>query len=295
MNIRKFKETVSTWSERREDFSLFRVWSENCYEQFCKDIEIEVADDMLMELNDTADYENKLRHRLEGVDLQIIIDMHSIMGWKLDDSVRKKKVSVDYENLCVYYDSALSDVFEKLKTLNDDIEFCYGILCLVKQIDTSYTYMYQHFVTRIYSGLQEFELEECLALMNPDIKKVFVAMWFDDSMAKARKNINDAIKSCGYEPMLIDLKEHNNQIVPEIFKEIDDSEFVIADLTGHRGGVYYEAGYAMAKGKTVILICRDGEKTHFDVAQINTIYWQNEEDLFERLVRRIRATVGEKR
>ena len=89
------------------------------------------------------------------------------------------------------------------------------------------------------------------------------------------------------------MKEHNNQIVPEIFKEIDDSEFVIADLTGHRGGVYYEAGYAMAKEKTVILSCRDGENTHFDVAQINTIYWQNEDDLFERLIRRIKATVGE--
>lgn len=207
--------------------------------------------------------------------------------------MQNKELSVDYDNLCVFYEYRLSDVFEKLETLNDDIEFCYGILCLVKQIDVSYRYMYQRFVKKIFSGLREFELEECLALMNPDTKKVFVAMWFDGSMKKARENINEAIRSCGYEPMLIDMKEHNNQIVPEIFKEIDASEFVIADLTGHRGGVYYEAGYAMAKGKTVILSCRNGEETHFDVAQINTIYWQNEDDLFERLMRRIKATVGE--
>lgn len=293
MNIRKFKETVNTWDGHREDLSLFRTWCENCYVQFCKDIELCVADDRLLTLNDTDDYEKRLRNRLEGVDLRIIINAYSIMGWKLDDSVQNKEPSVDYDNLCVFYEYKLSDVFKKLETLNDDIEFCYGILCLVKQIDASYRYMYQHFVKKILLGVKEFELDECLELITPDAKKVFVAMWFDDSMKKARENITEAIKSCGYEPMLIDMKEHNNQIVPEIFKEIDDSEFVIVDLTGHRGGVYYEAGYAMAKGKTVILSCRNDEDTHFDVAQINTIYWQNEKDLFERLTRRIKATVGE--
>ena len=41
-------------------------------------------------------------------------------------------------------------------------------------------------------------------------------------------------------------EEHNNQIVPEIFYEIRQSNYIIADLTGHRNGVYYEAGYAEA-------------------------------------------------
>ena len=36
----------------------------------------------------------------------------------------------------------------------------------------------------------------------------------------------------------------------------EESAFVIADLTGGRGGVYYEAGYAMAKGKQIILSCK---------------------------------------
>lgn len=117
-------------------------------------------------------------------------------------------------------------------------------------------------------------------------------MNFDDSMKKARNAIVDAIKSFNYDPMLIDNKEHNNQIVPEIYKEISDSIFVIADLTGQRGGVYYEAGYAVAKGKDLILCCKDGENPHFDVAQINTIFWKDEQSLKDKLVRRIRATIG---
>lgn len=295
MNIRKFKETVSAWNGRREDLSLFRTWCENCYELFSKQLELEIADNELLALDDVEAEENEreLRHRWEMLDIQIVINLYSKMGWKIDDSILKREIMVDDRNLSAFYEYKLADVMEKLKLLDDDIEFCYGILSLAKQIDSSYRYIYQRITKKIFSGLREFELEGCLALLNSDVKKVFVAMWFDDSMKKARENINEAIKSCGYEPMLIDMKEHNNQIVPEIFKEIDDSEFVIADLTGHRGGVYYEAGYAMAKGKTVILSCRNGEEIHFDVAQINTIYWQNEEDLFERLMRRIKATVGE--
>lgn len=86
-------------------------------------------------------------------------------------------------------------------------------------------------------------------------KQCFVAMWFDPCMQQARGMIIKAIQDCGYSPMIIDIKEHNNQIVPEIFYEIKQSRFVIADLTGHRNGVYYEAGYAEALGKPVILMC----------------------------------------
>jgi hypothetical protein len=124
-------------------------------------------------------------------------------------------------------------------------------------------------------------------------RQCFVAMWFDPSMQEARKIIVKAIQDSGYSPMIIDIKEHNNQIVPEIFYEIKQSRFVIADLTGQRNGVYYEAGYAEALGKPVILMCKDtsDSKPHFDVAQKNTIFWKDENDAYERLVKRIRATV----
>ena len=130
---------------------------------------------------------------------------------------------------------------------------------------------------------------------NPNnIKQAFVAMWFDESMQKARECIERAIYDSGYVPMIIDVKEHNNQIVPEIFYEIKHSKFMIADLTGSRGGVYYEAGYAEALEKQVILTCRKGESTHFDVKQKNTIFWEesNYDSLYEKLKRRIEVTIN---
>ncbi len=125
-------------------------------------------------------------------------------------------------------------------------------------------------------------------------KKCFIAMWFGSEVDNARKAIINAVEDTGHIPIIIDMKEHNNQIVPEILYEIRQSKFVIADFTGHRGGVYFEAGYAQGYGKEVIATCKKNhfDELHFDLKQKNTILWEDEEKLKEDLIRRITATVG---
>jgi nucleoside 2-deoxyribosyltransferase len=126
------------------------------------------------------------------------------------------------------------------------------------------------------------------------IKQVFVAMWFDDSLTIAwKEGFEKAIEATGYRAIRIDLKEHNEKICDSIIAEIRKSLFLVADFTGHRGGVYYEAGYAKGLGLDVIWTCRDTEidKTHFDTRQFNHILWKGENDLFEKLKRRIEATI----
>ena len=86
---------------------------------------------------------------------------------------------------------------------------------------------------------------------NKVISQGFIAMWFDSKMKNAKTRIISAIQESGYTPMIISDKEHNNQIVPEILYEIRRSAFLVADLTGHRNGVYYEAGYGHALGASV--------------------------------------------
>lgn len=125
----------------------------------------------------------------------------------------------------------------------------------------------------------------------------FMAMSFDDSTKTISETFKKAINKCGYIPIRIDEKEHNNQIVPEILFEISRSKFVVVDITYPNYGAYYEAGYAEALGKEVIICCRedifnsDGNP-HFDIAQKSSIVWKDEEDLENRLCKRIEATVG---
>jgi len=129
-----------------------------------------------------------------------------------------------------------------------------------------------------------------------ELPQAFIAMWFSPEMVNARESIKKAIIDSGYTYIIIDEKEHNKQIVPEIFYEIQRSKFLIADLTGHRNGVYYEAGYAQGLGKEVIFTCSEKgfRKRHFDVAQVSTVVWKDEDDLYKRLLKRIEATVGKR-
>ncbi len=121
----------------------------------------------------------------------------------------------------------------------------------------------------------------------------FIAMAFKEETKSISDSFKNAIKRCGYIPKRIDEKEHNKQIVPEILFEISRSKFVVVDITYPNYGAYYEAGYAEALGKEVIICCRDTDfKPHFDIAQKSAIVWKNEDDLEERLFRRIEATVG---
>ena len=76
--------------------------------------------------------------------------------------------------------------------------------------------------------------------------------------------------------------------------QIRSASFVVADFTGHRGGVYFEAGFALGLDLPVIWTCKkdDMKDLHFDIRQYNTIDWETPEDLARRLQHRIEATVG---
>ena len=130
-------------------------------------------------------------------------------------------------------------------------------------------------------------------------KQGFIAMSFDPQVKYIEDCFKKAISEAGYKPQIIKDKEHNNYIMPEIFYEIKQSRFVVVDITKPNYGAYYEAGYAQALGKEVIVCCKQevfdnpDTKPHFDIAQKSMIIWKDEEDLIARLKNRIIATVNQ--
>jgi nucleoside 2-deoxyribosyltransferase len=124
----------------------------------------------------------------------------------------------------------------------------------------------------------------------------FVAMWFNDALTDAWENgFRQGILKAGYAPQRIDKKEHTNKICDEIIAEIRRSRFVVADFTGHRGGVYFEAGFAQGLGLPVVWTCRKADlgDLHFDIRQYSCIDWDSPEELSSRLSARISATIGD--
>ena len=125
----------------------------------------------------------------------------------------------------------------------------------------------------------------------------FCAMWFDASVQPLWDvAIEPAIRDAGYASLRIDGKEHNNKIDDEILSSIRNAKFVVADFTGQRGGVYFEAGFAAGQGIPVIWLARKDEvaNLHFDTRQYNHIDWEpsNLSLARKRIADRIIATIG---
>jgi len=133
------------------------------------------------------------------------------------------------------------------------------------------------------------------ALTRAESDQAFIARFFDKSLDDAyEQGIKPAIEDSGFLPIPVNAREYNGDIVDQIMVEIRKSRFVVADTTGNRGGVYFEAGFALGLGIDVIFSCKEGEfdKTHFDVNHMNHIIWKTPDDLRAQLTRRVQRTIG---
>ena|SRR2546425_3726241 len=131
-------------------------------------------------------------------------------------------------------------------------------------------------------------------ITRPKSRQAFVAMWFDKEMDEAyEKGLKAGIEKSGhYSAVRMLSVEHNDRIDGRIVAEIRSSGLVVADLTGDRGRVYFEAGYAKGLGIAVIWCCRKDwfDKVHFDANHYNFIIWETPDELVERVHNRIIAS-----
>lgn len=157
---------------------------------------------------------------------------------------------------------------------------------LIREVNNKYFFL-------TTKGWQRVQLLQQTNVMSD---QAFVAMSFEDRhLPIYMEAIEPAILGAKYLPYRIDQKEHIDKIDDKIFVEIKRSKFIVAEFTGQKHGVYFEAGYALGLGIPVIWVCKkaNAEKLHFDIRQFNSIVWKDKRDLRERLKIRIIAVIGE--
>jgi hypothetical protein len=130
-----------------------------------------------------------------------------------------------------------------------------------------------------------------------DSVQAFVAMWFSNETEQLwAEAVRPGILEAGYKPFRIDKHDHNNRIDDEIIAAIRRSKFLVADFTQQRGGVYFEAGFALGLGQQVVWICKEShlKDVHFDNRQYNFLLWEdgNVKEIARKLRLRIEATIG---
>jgi len=162
------------------------------------------------------------------------------------------------------------------------------------------TLMAQDLVTIPYGGerllLTPKGWERALELQRTqrDSNQAFVAMWFTKELGGVwEEGFRPALKSTGFDPYRVDRDQFNDKIDDHIVAEIRRSGLLVADFTGHRAGVYFEAGFATGLGIPVIYTCRetDIKEVQFDTRQYNHIVWTTAADLKSNLALRIAATL----
>jgi nucleoside 2-deoxyribosyltransferase len=67
---------------------------------------------------------------------------------------------------------------------------------------------------------------------------------------------------------------HEETILQRIYNQIEAADFVIADMTGRNPNVFYEVGYAHAKGKLCILLTASAEDIPFDLKHHRHIVYE---------------------
>ena len=139
-----------------------------------------------------------------------------------------------------------------------------------------------------------WEKVERIKKVQTDSSQAFIAMWFDNSLEQAwHEGFQPALTELDYQPIRIDLVPHNDKICDRIEAEIRRSGLLVADMTGNRGGVYFEAGFAKGLNIPVVWTCRRDyiDELPFDVRQYNCIVCDQPRDLQENLIYRIEATI----
>ncbi|MGA7339480.1 MAG: hypothetical protein WBE72_21280 [Terracidiphilus sp.] len=106
----------------------------------------------------------------------------------------------------------------------------------------------------------------------------FVAMSFSSEQIPVwLQAIKPGIEDAGYRPFRVDQNEHNRRIDDEIIAGVRRCRFLVADFTGQKNGVYFEAGMALGLGRNVVWMCNHSDKDHlhFDTRQFNHILYDD--------------------
>ncbi|MDZ7819569.1 MAG: hypothetical protein U5K55_13600 [Aliarcobacter sp.] len=188
-------------------------------------------------------------------------------------SKNKQKISMNEFNHCYInkdeFENIINKAEEKRYLKSAGISYCYKGLS--------------------FDGLEYIEsLEE----VNKNSKNVFVAFHFTHEMQSIFDNdIKSAIEELGlvYKRVGTSTTDTNTHINDEIIGKIKSAKIVIADFSGQRNSVYFEAGFAMGLKIPVIWTCKNDEvdDLSFDTRQYPHILWNAKEELAKKIKERI--------
>lgn len=150
----------------------------------------------------------------------------------------------------------------------------------------------EHRITLMHKSFTEDDFDEKQEYKYKN--RVFVMMPFSSDFDDIYFfGIQAAIKDCGGVCVRMDEEQFNGGILEEIYRNIEQSSVIIAEVSSPNPNVYYEVGYAHALKREVVLLTNKLDNTPFDLSGFNHIAYSSIRDLSEKLRRRIHAFLSQ--
>lgn len=217
------------------------------------------------------------------------------------DFANVPKMPMDKVDKLLTYLLGKSDVFGKQLLIHPDSQYplCFaknsnemealvelaestGYIRLARGIDIAESQIRMQFELAPKGWDRVAELQKKSPLGN----QCFVAMWFDNSFYnRTYPSIKNAVEAAGYQSYCAKEKHIANKICDGIVSEIRKSSLMIADITGNRHAVYFEAGFAQSLHIPIIWVySKHGEEVikpedNFDVRQYQHFAYDTHEEL----------------
>lgn len=120
----------------------------------------------------------------------------------------------------------------------------------------------KHNMSLTYSGLSFVEDN---FLLSPFHGEIFMIGACEDEIFKIKEKVYEpAVEKAGYRLKFQEQSEPRNTIHEDIWERIDYSKIIICDFTFQRPNCFIEYGYALAKGKHIILCVEENEGRNKD-------------------------------
>jgi CheY-like chemotaxis protein len=159
---------------------------------------------------------------------------------------------------------------------------------LVKESEPDYDFMEKHDDAKADRFIGA--LSDRLVQMRRS-QYAFVAMPFDEAYDDLyTKHIRRAVSAAGFDCVRADEVHHNRGVQHVTFDLVQRSKLVVFVADGDNPNAYYEAGYADAMGKEVIIVSRDRSTLRVDVSNRHTIaYGSRKSRVVSLLTKKIAA------
>jgi hypothetical protein len=105
--------------------------------------------------------------------------------------------------------------------------------------------------------------------------------------------IKETAAECGILAVRVDEQLYRENILEQIYRQIDAADLIVADMSGQNPNVFYEVGYAHAKGKLCVLMTKDVSHIPFDLNHHRHIVYGSIAVLKDRLREELEWARGE--